>query len=434
MIKKFTLFTAVIYLIILLSSIFVIDQTVIDKEAFSNGNYEVLSTSTGFFNWFGILAIASGTSAALDLQKLITTIILSGFLLIIILSFISLIIVSVAFKKGVSKNIKIFGTISYSIAIILLIAIQVTFGFSNFNSDFDEAVFSNKPISIFFFLETTNPQNGLNAVQQINPAIFFPVLFFAITNIILIFCQKSRLQIDKTQNNHVKENFTQPQPKASETLRMGEDSIDLNSKINRLRSDLAKSPAEMEGFTEESTITNTITQEEEIKPQPVLKEFVTQELNQTLDEQIVDPLIIVQDEANSFKPKEPLPIIEESVYEPILIDPYVKTITPRRGGKQKAQQFEDRGPIGVTFHDPLRGFKRNRDLIKPEYENKIFLGDSDRIWEAIRHANRDILKKHPASLQNQAPQKNYYQPNEAEIEKIKSIYTYDKTIDWGDDA
>ncbi|WP_338971392.1 hypothetical protein [Spiroplasma endosymbiont of Panorpa germanica] len=431
MTKKMALTIMIPLFILLLISGFMIEQVIITAEP----QLQMGKIVWGFNFLSLLISQVPNSSSSMPLNNFFAALVLLGFLAMAIFGFVAMITVPLYYKKNNSKSLRSTSVAMLFLVLFITIFVQMIMKHLSYSDLETGKIGINLSSFSILFWNFSEKSKWTYVVQGITPAVFYAIIFLTILLIVGLMMNKKNKPVLEKREKQDNEFLSFQQPlKRVDTIRANEDSIDLNSKINRLRSDLAKSPAEMKGSIDDSQV-NIQTVEEDIRPQPVLKQFVTQELTQPIETTQVEPFITVKDETIRFDSEPEVQsqtFVATNAVEKV-IDPYVKTITPRRAGDQKAQQFVNQGPIGVTYHDPMMGFKKNRDLVKPEYENKIFLGDSDRIWNAIKNANRDVLKKHPASLQNQTPQKDYYQPNEAEIEKIKSIYTYDKTIDWGED-
>ncbi|QHX36873.1 hypothetical protein [Spiroplasma sp. BIUS-1] len=74
-------------------------------------------------------------------------------------------------------------------------------------------------------------------------------------------------------------------------------------------------------------------------------------------------------------------------------DPYKQTIVPRRAA-QRAGEFDQ--PIGnVVKPTYVERTERKMPRVDENYQGKVFLGDSDRIWEAMKKQERNLTPKAP---------------------------------------
>ncbi|AUB31892.1 hypothetical protein [Spiroplasma floricola] len=90
-------------------------------------------------------------------------------------------------------------------------------------------------------------------------------------------------------------------------------------------------------------------------------------------------------------PVNDIPKLEElpPILEPK--DPYKQTIVPRRSA-QRAGEFDQ--PIGnVVKPTYVQRNIRKTAKLDENYQGKVFLGDSDRIWEAMKKQNRKLTPK-----------------------------------------
>jgi hypothetical protein len=106
------------------------------------------------------------------------------------------------------------------------------------------------------------------------------------------------------------------------------------------------------------------------------------------------------------------------------LDPYKATIIPRRRrGQLDVGKFEQ--PIGNTPEKIGANSvprQHNRGEVKiDEYKDKVFLGDSDRIWAAMQKQDRSLL------LKQQQAAKKAEKPKTVEI-KAKTIEAIEPTI------
>ncbi|WP_339020511.1 hypothetical protein [Spiroplasma endosymbiont of Atherix ibis] len=90
-------------------------------------------------------------------------------------------------------------------------------------------------------------------------------------------------------------------------------------------------------------------------------------------------------------PVNNIPKLEElpTIIEPK--DPYKQTIVPRRSA-QRAGEFDQ--PIGNVVNPTyVQRNIRKTPKLDENYQGKVFLGDSDRIWEAMKKQNRKLTPK-----------------------------------------
>ncbi len=139
--------------------------------------------------------------------------------------------------------------------------------------------------------------------------------------------------------------------------------------------------------------------------------------------------------ANNLPKVEDLPPIGEPK------DPYKQTIVPRRSAKRE-KEFNN--PIG-NVAKPLyvdRNVRRTPKLDE-NYQGKVFLGDSDKIWEAMKNQERrlpqKVSKTAPLSTKwntTSAPKKSKSKSMEVDLDKIldpvneQNSVDLRPTIDW----
>ncbi|AGR42346.1 hypothetical protein [Spiroplasma diminutum] len=92
-------------------------------------------------------------------------------------------------------------------------------------------------------------------------------------------------------------------------------------------------------------------------------------------------------QTNSLPKIEELPPITEPK------DPYKQTIVPRRASQREG---EFNKPIGnVVKPVYVEKIERRTARLDENYQGKVFLGDSDRIWEAMKKQERRLVPKTP---------------------------------------
>lgn len=163
-----------------------------------------------------------------------------------------------------------------------------------------------------------------------------------------------------------------------------DETYNIADKLQKLREDLAGGI-----FDERLFNTDSETNDTEIKREDNLQydgQNIDEEIDNddsiNLNERISEDKVLVEEdhlvseEADEF-PREPQPPV----------DPYRQTIIPRRSLDRKV---EYKKPIGNKPFSELSQPSRERREAKYDsnYQGKVFLGDSDRIWEAMKKQKR----------------------------------------------
>ncbi|AKU79473.1 hypothetical protein [Spiroplasma turonicum] len=114
------------------------------------------------------------------------------------------------------------------------------------------------------------------------------------------------------------------------------------------------------------------------------------------------------------------------------IDPYKQTIVPRRFSSVKSGKFE--GPIGNIVKNLSSSNKENRKkpVYDQNYQGKIFLGDSDRIWDALKKQASDVYKNENFEKKDNNLEKNKILDPLNSVENLNDEQKSVSTIDWDD--
>ncbi|QEH62124.1 hypothetical protein SCHIN_v1c09310 [Spiroplasma chinense] len=168
------------------------------------------------------------------------------------------------------------------------------------------------------------------------------------------------------------QNNKMPQPDPNFTSSPSDETFNIADKLQKLRNDLAN------GIFDESQLTEEQTKE--------LERFDQQFVEETVIEKPVESTKV------QVKQQQPDPI----EYTGSPKDPYKQTIVPRRAA-QKAREYNK--PIGNVVSAQAVQTKEERKAAKYDesFQGKVFLGDSDRIWQAMQKQNREIKPKTPTA-------------------------------------
>ncbi|ASP28002.1 hypothetical protein SCORR_v1c02270 [Spiroplasma corruscae] len=112
------------------------------------------------------------------------------------------------------------------------------------------------------------------------------------------------------------------------------------------------------------------------------------------------------------------------------IDPYKQTIVPRRFEGVKSGKYST--PIGnIAALNMENKEPRKKPLYDESYQGKIFLGDSDRIWDALKKQATDVYKIKPRSNLRKDITETVVDPLNS-VEKKNNDKKNVSTIDWDD--
>ncbi|AUM62860.1 APC family permease [Spiroplasma monobiae] len=186
-----------------------------------------------------------------------------------------------------------------------------------------------------------------------------------------------------------------------------EETFNISDKLAQLKNDINNNNFTYSDELNEDTLSYDKTQEELTKTHVIDWGDETQtQTSENFNFDEFEPLSAneEQNQNNSFnEPVEPvmpnvapinnIPKLDElpPIREPK--DPYKQTIVPRRSA-QRAGEFDQ--PIGnvvkPTYVDRI---ERKTPKVDENYQGKVFLGDSDRIWEAMKKQERRLAPKAP---------------------------------------
>ncbi|WP_338969416.1 hypothetical protein [Spiroplasma endosymbiont of Labia minor] len=206
------------------------------------------------------------------------------------------------------------------------------------------------------------------------------------------------LENNKNKNN-VKENTPNQiqyvQTSNHNLLRENEDSVDLHSKLNRLRSSLNKKANE---FTDDSA--------------EISSESSSLEDSENINSSSQAETIVVDNEKQAVNANSNIvKVVEKPQFDNSIKDPYKQTIIPRRSG---VSNHFDR-PIGNTKQTQPKKAEHKRPELIDSYKNKVFIEDSDRIWDALKQQERPgINVPLPDAQVNNINDSDEYKRNQAE--------------------
>ncbi|AGR41482.1 hypothetical protein [Spiroplasma taiwanense] len=181
-----------------------------------------------------------------------------------------------------------------------------------------------------------------------------------------------------------------------------------------------------------NNLNNNVFQEEHMNS--VINEVETQKTKEldlkSLNDEVSEKIEIIDNLSNNQKNDEisknnfsnvvsPNNIPKENDLPPILVpkDPYKETIVPRRS-QYRAEKFQK--PIGnVVANQNNVNSQRKVPKYDSNYEGKVFLGDSDKIWEAMKKKERNLINNNIALPINQSKVNSL--ANSTKKQKTKTI-------------
>ncbi|WP_338984654.1 hypothetical protein [Spiroplasma endosymbiont of Diplazon laetatorius] len=229
-----------------------------------------------------------------------------------------------------------------------------------------------------------------------------------------------------------------------------EETFNMSDKLAQLKEDINNNKFHEESTEEETEDTVSFDKEQENLTSTHVIDWDDETKTQTLEHDDYgqfEPLQGQQEPSepvmDRVAPVNNIPKLDElpPITEPK--DPYKQTIVPRRSA-QRAGDFDK--PIGNVVK-PLyvERVERKTPRVDENYQGKVFLGDSDRIWEAMKKQERRLAPKAPktdhlVSKSNivNSLQKEKTQTMEIDIDKIldpvndQNDEDFTPTIDWDD--
>ncbi|AOG60676.1 hypothetical protein SHELI_v1c07270 [Spiroplasma helicoides] len=197
------------------------------------------------------------------------------------------------------------------------------------------------------------------------------------------------------QDNSIDQSFTSTP---------NEETVNIADKIKKLRDDLSENKfdelhsQEQANMTEEENYGNDLNQ---WNTQEIVNDLELQQIQEDFSN-TNNNVNSIPNKINSVPAPQPIPgglsknsnvgNTAEFYYDNnTLKDPYKETIVPRRVAKEKANDYK--GPIGNIPRQESKYVSetRRQAFVDEKYQGKVFLGDSDRIWEAMKKQNRNIV-------------------------------------------